>query len=200
MAEATKDRAPKRVALNMKATPALRARIEAAAGESGLSIAQEVERRLIESFKEEDRLGGPQSARVLYAVAANIEAAEHATGRRWLEDYATWFAVRYLIDETLYDFSPAPPNAEAITKAIQEREQSRAGLEALARDIADPPSPQQQADMLVAMKRLKEAESAIGAAYGHIEEALTEADKITAGVYHRRALAAGLRRWIKERS
>lgn len=46
--------APKRLALNMKATPALRARIEAAAQESGLSIAQEVERRLIASFDYQD--------------------------------------------------------------------------------------------------------------------------------------------------
>jgi hypothetical protein len=46
--------APKRLALNMKATPALRARIEAAAKESGLSIAQEVERRLIASFDYQD--------------------------------------------------------------------------------------------------------------------------------------------------
>lgn len=46
--------AAKRVALNMKASTALRARIEEAANVSGLSIAQEVERRLIASFDYED--------------------------------------------------------------------------------------------------------------------------------------------------
>lgn len=44
----------KRLALNMKASPELRSRIEAAARQSGLSIAQEVERRLLASFDYED--------------------------------------------------------------------------------------------------------------------------------------------------
>ena len=44
----------KRHPLNMKASPELRRRIEDAAKKSGLSLAQEVERRLIASFDYED--------------------------------------------------------------------------------------------------------------------------------------------------
>jgi len=43
----------KRLPLNMKASPELRRRIEGAAKKSGLSLAQEVERRLIASFEYE---------------------------------------------------------------------------------------------------------------------------------------------------
>lgn len=44
----------KREPLNMRASPELRARIEEAALASGLSLSQEVERRLIASFDRDD--------------------------------------------------------------------------------------------------------------------------------------------------
>lgn len=44
----------KRSPLSMRTTPALRLRLEKAAADSGLSLAQEVERRLIASFDYAD--------------------------------------------------------------------------------------------------------------------------------------------------
>lgn len=47
----------KRVPLNMRATPELRAKLEASAGDSGRSLAQEVEFRLEQAFQYEKIVG-----------------------------------------------------------------------------------------------------------------------------------------------
>lgn len=102
-------RAPKRVALNMKATPQLRGRIDDAARESGLSVAQEVERRLIESFNAETALGGRKTAAFLRSLAALFELAESSTGKSWHEDWETFAAVRKATMRTLLAHSPPTP-------------------------------------------------------------------------------------------
>lgn len=51
----------KRAPLNMRTTPGLRAKLEAAAGESGRSLVQEVEYRLEQTFATDALLGGKYS-------------------------------------------------------------------------------------------------------------------------------------------
>lgn len=56
---------PKRSPLNMRTSSTLRARIEQAAKDSGISLSQEVERRLERSFRDDD---------VVAAVTARMAA------------------------------------------------------------------------------------------------------------------------------
>jgi hypothetical protein len=81
----------------MKATPALRARVEEAARESGLSIAQEVERRLIASIEFDAMHGGPRTADLLRRLAMIIADAEREAGGKWDQDFAAYEAVRAAI-------------------------------------------------------------------------------------------------------
>lgn len=83
----------KRHALGIRTTRELKALIEEAAAESGLSIAQEVERRLIESFAEEDRLGGRETAKLARTLAGNIHWIEQAQQGRWYESDECFKAV-----------------------------------------------------------------------------------------------------------
>lgn len=78
----------------MKASPQLRARIEEAAKQSGLSLSQEVERRLIASFDHDDMAGGAHNATFLRFAAAFIAEAEESVGARWTEDVLAWDVVR----------------------------------------------------------------------------------------------------------
>jgi uncharacterized protein (DUF1778 family) len=107
----------KRSPLNMKASPELRARIEEAAEETGLSLTQEVERRLLQSFAADDALGSRRTASVLRLIAALISNIEASSGMSWVDDYATWNAVRIAVQDVLKRARPVAPNQEAILAA-----------------------------------------------------------------------------------
>ena len=109
--------APKRVALNMKASPALRAKVDEAANRSGLSIAQEVERRLLASIEADDDFGGPRTANLLRAAVEAIGFAEQSTGKHWLDDFGTFHVAKRLIDVLMNERTPTPPSNEAIAAA-----------------------------------------------------------------------------------
>lgn len=115
------ERAPKRLALNMKATPKLRGRIEAAAKESGLSIAQEVERRLIASMAEDDRAGGLVQGDLLRTMQLVMNGANRALERDWWRDPDGWKMVAGALSDLLRQMEPdpvvkpAPFDADAMT-------------------------------------------------------------------------------------
>lgn len=111
----------KRAPISMKTSPELRARIEGAAKASGLSMAQEVERRLLQSFDEEGRYGGPATAAFLQATARAIGVVEARMEADWLSDYATWHAAQRMVERQLKNWRPTPPNAPAIAAAMQAR-------------------------------------------------------------------------------
>jgi hypothetical protein len=102
-----KDPAPKRVALNMKASPQLRGRIDEAAAASGLSVAQEVERRLLESLRLEDQFGGRKTTAFLQLAASVIQDAEAGTGCEWQDDFLTWSGVNYVVRSLLDSRRPS---------------------------------------------------------------------------------------------
>ncbi|MGI8705023.1 MAG: hypothetical protein ACR2JJ_04395 [Sphingomicrobium sp.] len=85
----------------MKATPHLRALIDQAAQASGLSVAQEVERRLIESLAEEKRLGGKETAALARTIAGNIQWIEQAQEGRWYEDDVCFRALTIALPEIM---------------------------------------------------------------------------------------------------
>lgn len=126
-----KARAPKRVALNMKATPALRQRIEEAASRSGLSIAQEVERRLIASIEGDDRVGGPHTRSFLSLLGAAIHALELRAGKTWDQDFQTFTEVRGAADRLLQYSNPGmshdrlKKHADMMRESVEARQRAQ---------------------------------------------------------------------------
>lgn len=103
-----KDRASRRVALNMKASPELRARVEAAAKESGLSIAQEVERRLLISMADDDRAGGLVQGDMIRAFLLIMNGTSRSLGVDWWRDPDGWKIVNANIQDVLRQAEPEP--------------------------------------------------------------------------------------------
>jgi hypothetical protein len=93
----------------MKATPALRARIEESAKAKGLSIAQEVERTILDAYSLEDALGGSTNIAFFRLAAAAIKTVENHTGKRWWEDPKTFHAVTIVLPVVMTLSSPIPP-------------------------------------------------------------------------------------------
>jgi head-tail adaptor len=85
----------KRVPLNMRTTPSLRAELEEAAGKSGRSLAQEVESRLERTFSEDhlkERLLGPYFQQ-LVNLGLMWSSVEQAHQKPFTEDEKTARAV-----------------------------------------------------------------------------------------------------------
>ncbi len=78
--------AGKRYPLNLRTTEEVRLAVEAAANRSGRSLAQEVEHRLEQSFRDEIALGGPEQAEILRIIQAVMDHVSRQIGRSWLED------------------------------------------------------------------------------------------------------------------
>src|SRR5262245_18075923 len=79
--------APKRVPLNMRTTQEMREKVERAAAQSGLSLVQEVERRLEKSFRDEEVLiggiGGPSAEPFVRPVVYFLDIMQRA-GMDWM--------------------------------------------------------------------------------------------------------------------
>ena len=102
----------KRVPLNMRTTLDTRAKLEKAAKESGRSLAQEIEFRLEQSFRDKAALieafGGRKTydvLRVLGSVAAQIQTRTGKTTADWKTGLAIGRAWKLLI----HDWVPRPP-------------------------------------------------------------------------------------------
>lgn len=85
--------APKRAPLNLRTTPEMRDRLEAAAAARGLSITQEVMRRLEASFAAEeslDRSSGRAATNFLvHMIRGATSAIETKTGKDWKDNPRT---------------------------------------------------------------------------------------------------------------
>lgn len=112
----------KRQPLNMRTDAATRARIEQAAEESGLSLSQEVERRLDMSFQRDDLLGGSHNSTFMRMVFATIVQIEATNGAKWVEDHDTHRAVHAAIESLIKKLRPktAIPEQDAIEQAQSE--------------------------------------------------------------------------------
>lgn len=124
---------PKRAAIAVRTTPAIKERLQAAAAERGRSITQEVEARIEESFEAQDLLGGVETRQAFSAVAAQIKRMQDATGKHWLADVATHAAVRILADRIFASLEPRPENAVELDAAWKAYEQAQITAYARAR-------------------------------------------------------------------
>ena len=80
----------KRPSMGFRPTVELRGRLEKAAAASGLSMTQEVERRLERSFRDEDRLGGPVVFRLATLFGITKQLVEEATEKEFKSDQYTF--------------------------------------------------------------------------------------------------------------
>jgi hypothetical protein len=77
----------KRYAIGLRTTKNLKDDLDAAAEESGRSLAQEVEHRLEMSFlREREIYGNPETEALLKTLAMTIRFVESATRKRWIDD------------------------------------------------------------------------------------------------------------------
>jgi hypothetical protein len=106
----------KSATLTTRITAETRAAMERAAQKSGRSLSQEVERRLIDSVRNERNRRSDVRA-LAEAIAIVAEKVEIATGKHWLQDAFTGEALGRGIEVLVRHFAPhgarvIPPNVE----------------------------------------------------------------------------------------
>src|SRR5688572_8692334 len=105
MAIKAANRIGRRNPLNLRATDELREKLEAAASASGRSLTQELEARLLQTFKHEDalveRFGSPETVRLVMTLGDAINLVETITRRRWTEDEGTREMVRNAVNSVM---------------------------------------------------------------------------------------------------
>lgn len=126
---------PKRAAIALRTTPAIKEQLSDAADARGRSITQEVEARIEESFAMEALLGGPRTKELLLEIAGQIARAEAVTGQLWHEDAATFLTARHLIDDVLKRAQPRPENFEEVLKLQVEKQRVEAIRDHLATEL-----------------------------------------------------------------
>lgn len=114
----------KRSAVAVRTTPAIKSRLSAAAAAAGRSLTQEIEARLIRSFEDEDRAGGPHNAALLRMIGSVIEIAEQRSAARWTEDVRAWSAVKAALALVVEANQPEIPAAIARAYRLAEAEPS----------------------------------------------------------------------------
>jgi hypothetical protein len=134
----------KRFPLNTRTTKELKERIEAAASQSGRSVAQEVERRLEQSFDREElqaktietNFGGRQMSAMLRMMAAAADLIADQLGKGTaMADYETFIAVQRAWKPIIERFRPKPGRHLVDAVVALQREQ-----EALVEEEPQPPS------------------------------------------------------------
>ncbi len=113
----TEGNTAKNAPLNMRTSPETRTRLEQAADINGRSLTQEVERRLWTSFIFDDSRGGPHIASLANMICATIQMLELETGKRWMDDFETFAAVRGSIERLLEWRNPGAADTEKLADA-----------------------------------------------------------------------------------
>ena len=122
----------KSATLTTRITAETRAAMERAAQKSGRSLSQEVERRLIDSVRNERNRRSDVRA-LVEAIAIVAEKVEIATGKHWLQDAFTGDALRHGIEVLVRHFAPHGARPRVLPEASErDRSPSRVGeIEAL---------------------------------------------------------------------
>lgn len=108
MEEKSEDRG-KRHPLNMRTTREIREHLEDAARKSGRSLAQEAEHRLQATYfldQISDEIPFSDIAPWLLLISGTILAVEKTTGKSWLKDSPTYFAVCDVLANSLKTLPP----------------------------------------------------------------------------------------------
>jgi hypothetical protein len=117
---ATPDGEGKRVPLMARTTIGLRQALEEAAGESGRSLAQEVEFRLEKSFQTDQLLDAfigddLSSHNVMRAFATAFKYNQIVSEKRWVDDYATLWCIKQSLERitrNLLGLDASPPKQQ----------------------------------------------------------------------------------------
>ena len=112
----------KSATLTTRITAETRAAMERAAQKSGRSLSQEVERRLIDSVRNERNRRSDVRA-LAEAIAIVAEKVEIATGKHWLQDASTGEELRRGIDVLVRHFAPHGARPKVLPEA-SERDRS----------------------------------------------------------------------------
>src|SRR5262245_9026981 len=112
----------KSAALTTRITLETRGAMERAAQKSGRSLSQEVERRLVDSVRNERNRRSDVRA-LAEAIAIVAEKVEIANGKNWLQDAFTGEALRRGIEVLVRHFAPhgprlIPPNLEEAAASV----------------------------------------------------------------------------------
>ena len=111
----------KTATLTTRITPETRVALKDAAKKSGLSLSQEVERRLVRSVAREHKRT-PDVLGLAEATAEVTDKVQEATGNRWREDAFTGEAIRHGMDFLIRHFAAhgAPVTPPRVEKAAEE--------------------------------------------------------------------------------
>jgi hypothetical protein len=152
----------KRVPLSFRTTPVLRDALDAAAATSGRSLAQEVELRLEQSFREDE----PDQAEAIRIIRDIMDHVSVRVGASWMDDLTAWEIVFDGIGDLLVAVRPetrglaAPPALERtdrIVEALEQYERKRGELEPKRQKLGQP---QLRAAMKAAAGTITEQDSA----------------------------------------
>lgn len=99
--------------------------LEVAADQTGRSLSQEIEFRLELSFRDDQTLGGGETAMLLRTLAAVIWNIEERTGASWRKDYPTAMAVSAALATAIRAMSPKP---DAIDNSVPADVLDRQGI------------------------------------------------------------------------
>lgn len=118
----------KRIPLNMRSTRELRDRLEAEAQKSGRSLAQEVEFRLQQSFRESDLVevlvGGKRTKSALHIITSIFRMAKTPDGKTWEDDAGVANAVGIAVNRLITQITGDCREATDLLRAQPERERS----------------------------------------------------------------------------
>ena len=108
----------KSATLTTRITPETRAAMERAAQKSGRSLSQDVERRLVDSVRNERNRRSDIRA-LAEAIAIVAEKVEKATGKHWLQDASTGEELRRGIDVLVRHFAPHGARPRVLPEASE---------------------------------------------------------------------------------
>jgi hypothetical protein len=94
----------KRHSVGIRTTKALKDKMEVSCAASGRSMAQEIEYRLEQSFRDEAESADTRT--LLRMISSMIFLIEHQTGKSWRDDSDSWLAVKAAVDKVLDDNRP----------------------------------------------------------------------------------------------
>lgn len=112
--------------INIRTWPQLGERLKAAADDAGLTMTQEVERRLKASFVSDREDAG----RLSHAVAAALERANQITGSDWSTDRLTALVAEELIESAVAQHVKGPDNLDELARVYAELDQLKRRQEA----------------------------------------------------------------------
>lgn len=95
-----------RVVTTLRLLPKIRTKLQSAAAANDVSTAQEVERRLEQSFRDEATAGGAERAALTRLIGAVITASERRQGKSFFDDHETALAVRAALNVVLDEVMP----------------------------------------------------------------------------------------------